>query len=265
MTQTPERTLEQTTVELLKQLIRNACVNDLTADSGDEVRNAETLEEFFSGSGVEVRRFEPHPGRVSVAFTVPGSDPDAEPLTLLGHTDVVPVDEDKWTTDPFGADVVEAEDGARIYGRGATDMLFITAAMAAVTREVALAAQDGNPPRGTLTFVACADEEARGGLGAGWIAKNEPEAFSWRNCLSETGGSHIPVHDSGNNTADATDANDAIVVVVGEKGAAQRRISIHGDAGHGSAPGHVKPCRARVRRLPVATLEPGHVRDRSGV
>ncbi|WP_296146674.1 M20/M25/M40 family metallo-hydrolase [uncultured Corynebacterium sp.] len=222
--------LEHTTIELLKQLIRNACVNDLTADSGNEVRNAQTLEDFFADASdsVEVRRFEPHPGRVSVAFTVPGSDPDAEPLTLLGHTDVVPVDEEKWTQDPFGAEVVEAEDGARIYGRGATDMLFITASMAAVTREVALEAQAGNPPRGTLTFVACADEEARGGLGAGWIAKNEPEAFSWRNCLSETGGSHIPVQDS--------DGGDAIVVVVGEKGAAQRRITIHGDAGHGSAP-----------------------------
>lgn len=222
--------LEHTTIELLKQLIRNACVNDLTADSGNEVRNAQTLEDFFADAGdsVEVRRFEPHPGRVSVAFTVPGSDPDAEPLTLLGHTDVVPVDEEKWTQDPFGAEVVEAEDGSRIYGRGATDMLFITASMAAVTREVALEAQAGNPPRGTLTFVACADEEARGGLGAGWIAKNEPEAFSWRNCLSETGGSHIPVQDS--------DGGDAIVVVVGEKGAAQRRITIHGDAGHGSAP-----------------------------
>ena len=222
--------LEHTTIELLKQLIRNACVNDLTADSGNEVRNAKTLEDFFADAGdsVEVRRFEPHPGRVSVAFTVPGSDPDAEPLTLLGHTDVVPIDEEKWTQDPFGAEVVEAEDGARIYGRGATDMLFITASMAAVTREVALEAQAGNPPRGTLTFVACADEEARGGLGAGWIAKNEPEAFSWRNCLSETGGSHIPVQDS--------DGGDAIVVVVGEKGAAQRRITIHGDAGHGSAP-----------------------------
>ena len=222
--------LEHTTIELLKQLIRNACVNDLTADSGNEVRNAQTLEDFFADAGdsVEVRRFEPHPGRVSVAFTVPGSDPDAEPLTLLGHTDVVPVDEEKWTQDPFGAEVVEAEDGARICGRGATDMLFITASMAAVTREVALEAQAGNPPRGTLTFVACADEEARGGLGAGWIAKNEPEAFSWRNCLSETGGSHIPVQGS--------DGGDAIVVVVGEKGAAQRRITIHGDAGHGSAP-----------------------------
>lgn len=205
---------EQTTIDLLRQLIRNACVNDLTADSGQEVRNAETLEEFFAGTDVKVQRFEPHPGRVSVAFTVEGTDPQAEPLTLLGHTDVVPVDKPKWTQDPFGAEI----ENGRIYGRGAMDMLFITAAMATVTREVAQAAQR---PRGTLTFVGCADEEARGGLGAGWIAEHEPDAFSWRNCLSETSGSHLP---------------DALVVVVGEKGAAQRRITIHGDAGHGSAP-----------------------------
>lgn len=205
---------EQTTIDLLRQLIRNACVNDLTADSGQEVRNAETLEEFFAGTDVKVQRFEPHPGRVSVAFTVEGTDPEAEPLTLLGHTDVVPVDNPKWTKDPFGAEI----ENGRIYGRGAMDMLFITAAMAVVTREVA---QSAERPRGTLTFVACADEEARGGLGAGWIAEHEPDAFSWRNCLSETAGSHLP---------------DALVVVVGEKGAAQRRITIHGDAGHGSAP-----------------------------
>lgn len=260
-----EGSLEETTVDLLKKLIRNACVNDLTADSGQEVRNAETLEEFFADTSAKIQRFEPHPGRVSVAFTVPGSDPSAEPLTLLGHTDVVPVDEDKWTQKPFAAETVEAADGTRIYGRGATDMLFITAAMAAVTREVAVAAEEsGTPPRGTLTFVACADEEARGGLGAGWIAENEPEAFSWRNCLSETGGSHIPVQSvgsgdgagradgassadgagsadsassaGGTGSADGAGAKDAIVVVVGEKGAAQRRITIHGDAGHGSAP-----------------------------
>ncbi|MCQ4626963.1 M20/M25/M40 family metallo-hydrolase [Corynebacterium sp. CCUG 65737] len=228
MTDRTPTELTDTTVDLLQQLIRNACVNDLTADSGQEVRNAETLEAFFAealgedSSVVSVRRFEPHPGRVSVAFTIEGSDPSAEPLTLLGHTDVVPVDEPKWTKDPFGAELIDG----RIYGRGAMDMLFITAAMAAVTREVAIEAQAGNPPRGTLTFVGCADEEARGGLGAGWISQNEPEAFSWRNCLSETAGSHLPVVGDG----------DAIVVVVGEKGAAQRRLTVHGDAGHGSAP-----------------------------
>lgn len=205
-------TLYDDTLELLQELIRNACVNDLTADSGFEVRNADSLERFFVGSGVEVQRFEPHPHRTSIIFTVPG-DPDKEPLTFLGHTDVVPVDADKWTKDPFAAVI---EDG-KLYGRGAVDMLFITATMAAVTREVA---RRGNPG-GTLTFAALADEEARGGLGARWFERENPGAINWKNCLSETGGSHLP---------------GGVAVIVGEKGAAQRRIHVHGDAGHGSTP-----------------------------
>lgn len=233
--------LTDSTLDLLKELISNACVNDLTADSGHEVRNADTLERFFDGADVKVQRFEPHPGRVSIAFTVEGSDPDAEPLTLLGHTDVVPADTEKWTQDPFAADEVDG----RIYGRGATDMLYITAAMAAVTREVALA---DTPPRGTLTFVGCADEEARGGLGAGWLAENAADAFRWKNCLSEEGGSHLPV----------ADGSDAIAVVVGEKGAAQRRLTVRGDAGHGSIPYGRESAIALIAEVArrVAALEP---------
>lgn len=214
--------LYQDTLELLTTMIRNACVNDLTADSGQEVRNADTLEEFFAGSGAQIQRIEPHPGRVSIIATVPGSDPEAEPLTLLGHTDVVPVDEPKWTRPPFDAHI---EDG-KLYGRGSVDMLFITATMAAVTREVAREAQRGNPPAGTLTFAGMADEEARGGLGAGWIWNNKRDALSWKNCLSETGGSHLP----------ALDGSDALGFNVGEKGAGQRRLHVHGDPGHGSTP-----------------------------
>ncbi|MEJ4099147.1 M20/M25/M40 family metallo-hydrolase [Corynebacterium mastitidis] len=225
---------------LLQELIRNACVNDLTPDSGQEVRNVETLERFFAGSGVTTRRFEPHPGRASIAFTVEGSDPEAEPLTLLGHIDVVPVDEARWTTDPFGAEIIDG----KLYGRGAVDMLFITAAMAAVTREVARSGR----PRGTLTFVALADEEARGGLGAGWIAQHMPEALSWRNCLSETGGSHLPT----------ADGSDAVVINVGEKGAAQRRLHVTGDAGHGSTPHGKDSAIARVAEVArrIAAAEP---------
>ena len=203
-------TLYDDTLALLRELIRNACVNDLTADSGEEHRNADTLERFFADvkDAVKIQRFEPHPGRVSIAFTVPAGDADAEPLTLLGHTDVVPVDEDKWTKPPFEAVI---EDG-KLYGRGAVDMLFITATQAAVTREVA---RRGNPG-GELTFVGMADEEARGGLGSGWLFENRPEAFSWKNCLSETGGSHLPVP-----------GGDALAFNVGEKGAGQRLSLIH--------------------------------------
>lgn len=210
------------TLELLQGLIRNRCINDGTPGSGHEYRNANLLEEFFEGSGAQVERFEPEPGRVSIAFTVPGSNPTAEPLTMLGHIDVVPVDVDKWTHDPFDAEVV---DGI-LYGRGVFDMLFITASQAAATRETARRAQAGNPPRGTVTFVGLADEESGGRLGARWISENRPDAFSWKNCLSETGGSHLPVRDG----------SDALVINVGEKGIFQRRLHATGDTGHGSLP-----------------------------
>lgn len=225
-------------LELLQNLIQNGCVNYLTADSGQETTNADTLETFFAGTDVRVQRYEPHPGRVSIAFTVEGTDPEAEPLTLLGHTDVVPVDKDKWAHDPFGGEIVDG----RVFGRGATDMLYITAAMAACVRDVAR----GERPRGTVTFVGCADEEARGGLGAAWLADNAD--FSWDNCLSEEGGSHIP----------AVDGSDALVVVVGEKGAGQRRLTVHGDAGHGSAPFGRDMAVAKIGEVArrVAAIEP---------
>lgn len=230
--------LTDDTLALLQDLIRNGCVNYFSADSGQEDRNADTLEAFFAGTDVSVERYEPHPGRVSISFTVEGTDPDAEPLTLLGHTDVVPIDEDKWTTDPFGGEIIDR----RVYGRGATDMLYITAAMAACVRDVAR----GERPRGTLTFVGCADEEARGGLGAKWLA--EHGKFSWKNCLSEEGGSHIP----------AADGSDALAVVVGEKGAGQRRLTVHGDAGHGSAPHGRDLAVAKIAEVArrVAAIEP---------
>ncbi|WCZ33510.1 MULTISPECIES: M20/M25/M40 family metallo-hydrolase [Corynebacterium] len=230
--------LTDDTLGLLQTLIRNACVNYFSADSGQEERNADTLETFFAGTDVSLERYEPHPGRVSISFTVEGTDPAAEPLTLLGHTDVVPVDEDKWTTDPFGGQIIDG----RVYGRGATDMLYITAAMAACVRDVARAER----PRGTLTFVGCADEEARGGLGAKWLA--EHGKFYWKNCLSEEGGSHIP----------AVDGSDALAVVVGEKGAGQRRLTVHGDAGHGSAPYGRDLAVAKIAEVArrVAAIEP---------
>lgn len=228
------------TLELLTALMRNACVNDYTPGSGQEVRNADTLEAFFAGEDVQVQRFEPEPGRVSIAVTVAGTDPNAEPLTFLGHTDVVPVDEAKWTKPPFAAHI---EDG-KLYGRGSVDMLFLTATMAAVTREVAR--RGGN--KGTVTFVGLADEESRGTLGAKWLMENNPSAFSWKNCISETGGSHIPGHDG----------SDSVIIYVGEKGAAQRRIHVHGDAGHGSAPYNKDSAVAKIGEVArrIAAIKP---------
>ena len=47
-----------------------------------------------------------------------GSDPSLPKLLLNSHYDVVPVFPEKWTRDPFGAEVVDG----KIYGRGTQDM-----------------------------------------------------------------------------------------------------------------------------------------------
>ena len=65
----PDELAPQTT-ELLQTLIRNACVNDGTAESGQEVRNADTLVAFLDGAGLDIQRFEPTPGRVSIVSRI---------------------------------------------------------------------------------------------------------------------------------------------------------------------------------------------------
>jgi len=211
------------TIDLLQRLIALASVNDLTPDSGNEEAAADLFESFFDGLPVEVERIEPHPGRTTLVVTLRGSDPSAQPLTFLGHTDVVPVDEKHWTHPPFAGQISEGS----IWGRGSVDMLHLTAAMAVVTRRLAEEVSRGRArPAGTLTFVAAADEEARGGLGVPWIGEHRADAFPWDAQLSEMGGAHIR----------GARGKDSVVVIVGEKGAAQRRLHVRGDAGHGSIP-----------------------------
>ena len=83
--------LTNQTVDLLQALIRNQCVNDGTPESGQEVRNADLLATWLEGSGLDLQRYEPTPGRTSLVARIEGSDPSAPSLCLMGHTDVVPV------------------------------------------------------------------------------------------------------------------------------------------------------------------------------
>ena len=157
------RTEEAT--DLLQHLIRNRCVNEGTVASGHEHRSAELLHSYLAGSGAELETFEPEPGRTSLVAKLHGHDPDAPSLTLLGHTDVVPATADDWSHDPFGGELIEGE----VWGRGAIDMLNLTATMATSFRHLA---QSGFRPAGDLTYVAVADEEALGTYGARWLCRH---------------------------------------------------------------------------------------------
>jgi acetylornithine deacetylase/succinyl-diaminopimelate desuccinylase-like protein len=212
------------TTELLQALIRNACVNDGSPESGGEIRNADLLQTYLEGEGLDVQRFESLPGRASVVARIEGSDPDAPTLCLMGHTDVVPVNADGWSRDPFGGEVVAAPDGTReVWGRGAIDMLNLTSSMAVAFRHLA---RSGFRPRGTLIYFGVADEEAGGTWGAEWMLEHHPEVIRSDYVLTELGGWSTV----------GPDGTRRITVNVGEKGIAWRRIRVKGTPGHGSMP-----------------------------
>jgi len=114
------------TTDVLQRLIRNSCVNEGTPESGHEVRSVDLLESYLRVPGVEMKRYEPMPGRASLVLRIEGSDPKAPSLHFMGHTDVVPVTPSGWRHDPFAAELIDGE----VWGRGAVDMLDVTASMA---------------------------------------------------------------------------------------------------------------------------------------
>lgn len=206
------------TVELLRSLVRAACVNTGEATSGGEIRAVRVLQRFLAeaveAGAVESQVFEASPGRASLVARVRGTDPTAPALGLLGHLDVVPVDAERWTRDPFGGELIDGE----VWGRGTVDMLYLTAAFAAALREVALAPE---PPRGDLVLLAVADEEAGGDYGLRWLLREHPDAFGITEVLSESGGMRMGSH---------------VAIDAAEKGSAGRRLVVRGIPGHASIP-----------------------------
>jgi len=88
----------------------------------------EWVEGYLAGHGVASRRVPNADGSktnlmASVGPAIPGG------VVLSGHTDVVPVDGQPWTSDPFAI----VERAGRIYGRGTCDMKgFLALSLAAV-------------------------------------------------------------------------------------------------------------------------------------
>jgi acetylornithine deacetylase/succinyl-diaminopimelate desuccinylase-like protein len=213
--------LVEETTDLLQQLIRNACVNDGTPASGQEQRSVDLLASYLEGSGLDLERYEAAPGRGNLVAKLEGTDPTAPSLLLMGHTDVVPVNPDRWQRDPFGGELV---DGV-VWGRGAVDMLNETASQAVAVRKLA---EEGFRPKGTLTYFAVADEEALGTYGAGWMVQNQLDAVRADYVITESGGFEMPLP--------STTPGPKLPVMVGEKGTYWCRIRVKGTPGHGSMP-----------------------------
>ena len=87
--------------------------------------------DYLAGHGVASERLFDPSGAKANLFATLGAARDGG-VVLSGHTDVVPVDGQKWATDPFRA----VERDGRLYGRGSADMKSFVAVALALVPEI---------------------------------------------------------------------------------------------------------------------------------
>lgn len=191
---------------------------DTSNPPGNETPAAEYLAGVLRAEGIEAEVVEAEPGRGSVAGRLRAEHPTARPLLLTGHIDVVTVERDKWTRDPFGGDL---QDGF-VWGRGALDMKSMVAAELTVILALKRAGVKLNRD---ILFAAFADEEAGGEAGAGWMWQNRRDLLDAEYAINEGGGTAVDFGE-----------RRFYMLQAGEKGASRLRITANGQPGHASVP-----------------------------
>ena len=206
-------------VELLRELLRVRSINP----PGDEAAVVEILESYLSDAGLQTEILTSPRGRANLVARVDGPQ-DRPALVLLSHSDVVPVEEDSWTRDPFGAEV---SDGF-VWGRGALDMKGIS-----VMHAVAAAAlvRAGHTPAREVIVVMVADEEAGGDEGARWLLDEHAALVGF-----DDGRPPPEVIGEGAYGVSGMLPRPVIPIALGEKTAVWFEVMAKGESGHGALP-----------------------------
>lgn len=185
------------TIELLRRLVGFDTVSHKSnLELIDFVRN------YLFDLGVESTLIHDDGGGKANLYATLGAA-DRPGLLLAGHTDVVPVDDQDWSSDPF--ELVERDD--KLFARGACDMKGFIAAALALAPEF-LARESGLPVHFAFTF----DEEV-GCFGAQRLV----EHFA-----------HLPVRPAACIVGEPT----SMRVVNGHKGKVSCRCEVLGLEGH---------------------------------
>jgi len=161
----------------------------------------------------------------SLLYKWEGSDPSLNPIVLLSHQDVVPVDEPtltEWEAGPFEGKITDSH----IIGRGTLDD---KSSLMALMESVEVLLQESFVPKQTIYLAFGHDEEIGGGNGAKAIAKY----------LKDKGVRAAMTLDEGGFLAEnmIPDFDKVIAMVnLAEKGYASFNLIVKTGGGHSSAP-----------------------------
>ena len=210
---------------LAQALIRRASVTP--EDDGAQ----DVLADALAGLGFSVERLR-YGATENLFARIGGEGPH---FCFAGHTDVVPVGDAGWSSDPFGGEVR----GEILYGRGACDMKgAIAAFVAAAARHLA----EGKP-RGSISLLITGDEEGPALDGTvrvlEWMAANgQVPDF----CLVGEPTNPVRLGD---------------MIKIGRRGSLNARVTMHGTQGHVAYPHRAdNPVHRLVRALAALTAAP---------
>ena len=205
------------TIATLQTIIRF----DTTNPPGNELPLAVYIQGVLAAEGIETRLLQPEKNRAQVIGRIRG-DGSRRPVILLAHMDVVGVERESWTLDPFGGEV---RDGY-LYGRGAIDdkgMLAVNlVTMLLLQRSLV---ESGEQLSRDVVFIATSDEEAGGDWGMGWLVSHHPELLDAEFAINEGGRTRII---EGGRAYLAVQAAEKISHVVA--------VTARGSAGHAAIP-----------------------------
>ena len=210
-----ESSLRESATRHLQALLR---LNTMTPPGNEKIA-ADYIAGVIRDAGIEnVQVLESAPNRANVVARIEAKHPAGRPILLMGHTDVVTVEPERWAHDPFGGEIIDGE----IWGRGALDMKCQVAAELAVFLAIK---EQGIALSRDLIYVAFADEETGGKFGADWMWKNHRDLIDAEYAINEGGGAPMTIED-----------RLFYPVQAGEKGSTHLRMTVTGTPGHASVP-----------------------------
>jgi acetylornithine deacetylase/succinyl-diaminopimelate desuccinylase-like protein len=191
---------------------------DTSNPPGNETRAAEYIKDVLAKEGIASEIVESAPGRGSIIARLKGNGAK-RPLLLLGHLDVVGVERERWTVDPFAAEI---RDGY-LYGRGAAD----DKAMDAANLVIFLTLKRLNVPlERDVILLAEAGEEGTTQFGIDFLVKNH-----WEKIAAE-----YAINEGGSFTLGPDGQMSVAGVAPTEKIPRALRLVARGSSGHGSMP-----------------------------
>ncbi|MGH9522788.1 MAG: M20/M25/M40 family metallo-hydrolase, partial [Terriglobales bacterium] len=214
--QAPQPNWDQAKQEMMKfteDLVRI----DTSNPPGNEIKAAEYIKAVLDREGIPVDIFQKKPGRANLVARLKGNG-SQKPILIMGHLDVVGVERDKWTMDPFASIV---KDGF-LYGRGSADDKNI---VAGVLETMLLLHRLKVPLARDVILVNEAGEESDSDIGMNYLVAEHWNDIAAEYCYTE--GPNPPI---------VNGKLQYVGVATAEKVPSGGKLVAHGVSGHASIP-----------------------------